>query len=461
MAYTEFYCRTTGSNLNAGSENADAARLTYASGNWVAATGVFTVASGNPVNDGVVVGDFASVYPDGSSVGVFIGRVTARNATTITVDLTAKSGTAPTNGTGNRTLKIGGAFKGPNAAENFPFGFIQSTLTNSSGHYPRINFKNGTNYSITAAITHANAGPIRWEGMTTTPGDGGRATIDGGTGGASYVPLTISGNGNSLINIIIGNNGATGSATGLVVSGACDVRRCVVHDVRGIGILSQTTSSVFVACETYLCNQSNTANCAGFNCEVTGTVYIRCIAHDNAGGNTNGFRLNTTCICISCIGDTNGANGFAIPATGLIELINCDCYNNAVDGIRLSNASRSVFIIENCNLLNNRGWGINGSGAGERLGVVHNCGFGAGTQDNDSGTTTGLSAIEEAGSITYANDITPWVDPANGDFRINRATAIGTGYGIFTQTASSYTGTVGYPSVGASAPAPVMVQPIR
>ncbi len=56
----------------------------------------------------------------------------------------------------------------------------------------------------------------------------------------------------------------------------------------------------------------------------------------------------------------------------------------------------------------------------------------------------------ESGSITYAADVTPWVDPANGDFRITLAAAKSAGRGSFTQTQSSYTGTIGYPDIGAA-----------
>jgi hypothetical protein len=58
--------------------------------------------------------------------------------------------------------------------------------------------------------------------------------------------------------------------------------------------------------------------------------------------------------------------------------------------------------------------------------------------------------VIESGTVTYANDVTPWVDPANGDFRINLAAAKGAGRGTFTQTAASYTGTIGYPDIGAA-----------
>ena len=40
----------------------------------------------------------------------------------------------------------------------------------------------------------------------------------------------------------------------------------------------------------------------------------------------------------------------------------------------------------------------------------------------------------------------------NGDFRINLTAAKGTGRGTYMQTAASYTGTVGYPDVGAAHP---------
>ncbi len=87
MAFTEFYVQTTGSNLNAGSTADNAAPFTYAAGTFVQSTRVFTVASGNPQSDGVTVGMFASIYTTaGATVATFVGRVSAVDATTITVD---------------------------------------------------------------------------------------------------------------------------------------------------------------------------------------------------------------------------------------------------------------------------------------------------------------------------------------------------------------------------------------
>ena len=217
MAYTEFYCQTTGSNLNAGSGTSDAAAFTYASGNWVAGTGVFTVASGDPLSDGVAVNDYASVYADGATVTGFVGKITARTTTTITVSLTIKSGTAPTDGTGTRTLKVGGAWKGPNGAEAFPFGFVAgNSMAGTTGQVTRVNLKSGTAYSVTAGMVHtALNGPTVFQGYTTTPGDLGKATIDGGTSGASYSIVSGTSNFIKLADLIFQNNGASGSTVGI------------------------------------------------------------------------------------------------------------------------------------------------------------------------------------------------------------------------------------------------------
>ena len=237
MPFTEFCCRSGGSNLNAGTrtgnstEPGTAADFTYASGNWVAATGVFTVASGNPSTDGVAVGDFASVYADGSTVTGFVGRVTARDTTTITVSLTAKAGTAPTDGTGNRTLRIGGAWLGPNGTSGFPMNFVTNTLTNASGDFPRVNYKSDQTMSITANISTVNADTTH-QGYTTSYGDLGKAILRGPTTGAAFnlIGTTVGANA-SLIDFDCAQNGATGSSGGVFWNGTGQVVRCVFHVV--------------------------------------------------------------------------------------------------------------------------------------------------------------------------------------------------------------------------------------
>lgn len=464
MAFTEFCCRSGGSNLNAGTRTGSstepgvAADLTYASGSWVAATGVFTVASGNPASDGVAVGDFASVYADGSTVTGFVGRVTARDATTITVSLSAMWGAAPSNGSNNRTLKIGGAWQGPNGSSGFPWTiFTSGNLTNSSSDNTRVNFKNDQTYSITAVITGISAGAQNFtyfQGYTATYGDGGRATIDGGTSGAAYKLLNVNYNYCLHADFIFQNNGAS-SSDDLVFTATSNGAgntffRCVFKGSRGNGLNLNEVGSA-VECEAYGNNLSNSGSLAGFNTGGNhGSCYIRCIAHDNTGSNTSGFNTTSFTTFIDCIADTNGKVGFtSANGNNGIWIKNCDAYNNGSHGIQFGLNSRPA-VLENCNLVKNGGYGISGTNGRSPV-LILNCGFGSGTQANTSGTVNLVNGSSiQSGTVTYAADVTPWVDPANGDFRINLAAAKGAGRGAFTETATSYSGTVGYPDIGAA-----------
>lgn len=460
MAFTEFCCRSGGSNLNAGTrtgnstEPGTSASFTYASGTWVNSTGVFTVASGNPSSDGVAVGDFASVYVDGSATTGFVGRVTARDTISITVSGTAKAGTKPADGVSNRTLKIGGAWKGPNGTEAFTFGFVQSTLNNAAGDYPRINFKNDATYSITAAMTHASLGPTRFQGYTTAYDDFGRATIDGGTSGASYSLLTLSANHLDVADIIFQNNGATGSATGCAFnSDRGTFLRCVFNSFRGTSCSNNnSTGACWIECEFYASNQSNTSLLAGLALSIQGTICIRCIFHDNAGSNTCGVRLIGlgTFTFVNCIFDTNGLHGIVATSFAQIITTGCDFYNNGTDGIQSNSSNNCSLLIESCNFIKNGAYGVRGVSGAIINGALLNNGYGTGTAANTSGNTSNIGGAGETGAINYASNVLPWTDAPNGDFRINLAAAKDAGRGSFTETAASYSGTVGYPDIGAA-----------
>lgn len=451
MAFTEFCCRSGGSNLNAGTRTGNStepgtgADFTYASGNWVQSTGVFTVASGDPSSDGVAVGDFASVYADGSTVTGFVGRVTARDATTITVSLTAKAGTAPTDGTGDRTLKIGGAWKGPNGSEDFPFDLATlHTLTNASSDSPRINMKNDAQYDITASITPSTpTATVYIQGYTSSYADLGRAIIDGGTAGASYILFGVASPW-WFFDLTFQNNGASGT-TGNTSNG--HFVRCVSGPSRGPGF---SGSGFRIECEAFSCNAGNASGNAGMTSN--NAIHIRCISHDNTGSNSVGFlETGGTGVYINCIADTNGADGFGVATSGTqLWMVNCDSYNNTRDGFRSQRNGVTNIHAQNSNFVKNGGYGVNVSGSGLHYGYLINCAFGAGTQANSSGQTNAIGMIQNLGAVTYANDVTPWVDPANGDFRINLAAAKAAGRGAFLQTAASYAGTVAYPDIGAA-----------
>lgn len=446
MAYTEFCCKSGGSNLNAGTIVGDSSvpstspLLEYASGSWVASTGVFTVASGNPSTDGVVIGQFASIYVNGATTTGFIARVTAVSSTTITVSTTIKAGTAPSDGTGNTTLRIGGAWAGPSGTSGFPFTISLTSLLNTSSNPPRVNFC-GT-FSITSTITAIAANDITWEGYNTIYGDSGFATLTGPTTGTSFTLLTmvLASNRNTFKKFVFENNGATGTATGILFNGTITSICCIFRNFRGTGVQLSNTGN-FLECEAYNCNQSNTGGLGGMFAGNTGISFVNCISHDHSA-NSYAFRGIGINSFINCIADTSG-QGFWIAGSSL--LLNCDAYNNTSHGVMVTGPLFDLRII-NCNFVKNGGYAI--YSVGQVLGHVLNCGFGTGTQANVSGNILSTT-IEQSNNINYPADTTPWNNPVSGDFRLISPFAKNAGYGRFLQTQSGYTGAVAYPDIGA------------
>jgi hypothetical protein len=446
-AFTEFYCQSGGSNLNAGSTTSNTAAYTATNGGWNSGTGVFTPASGDP-SASVAVGDFASVYTDSATVTGFVGRVTAVSSTTVTVSITAKAGTIPTTGASGISCKVGGAWQGPNGASGFPFGTIGGTLTNAAADYPRTNFKNSATYSVTAAITHAVSGPAFWQGYTSTPGDGGRATLDGGTSGASYILLNVNATNNNLSDLIFQNNGATGGNAGIQDLQTGDVfTRCTFKGMRGAGlnIANVSVPRFVVECEATGNNLSNTAGVGGFSANQA--VFVRCVSFRNTGSNNVGFNIQGGA-AVECVAAENGGPGFRV--NGNAAIINCDAYFNGGTGIALTSGSAIGDYVENCNLVKNGSYGIDGNSLAGTTALIYNCAFGSGTQANTSGQTNFTKGVVVAGSVTYASGVTPWVDPANGDFRINLSAAKSAGRGAFLEAQSGYAGTIAYPDIGAA-----------
>lgn len=457
MSYVDFCCRSGGSNLNAGTRTGNStipgtsADFTYASGTWVAGTGVFTVASGDPAAAGVAVGDYASVYPDGSTVTPFVGRVTARTSTTITVSLTIKMGTAPTDGTGNRTLKIGGAWAGPSGSVTFPFALLNTTVTPTVDDILCLNVKSDVTASMTANITCSLAGPYQVSGFATTYRDeSGKWTISGATTGASYIALTISGARAFYTDMVIANNGATGTAVGLSATGGrFHGYRLSVSETRGAGMSVTGVCSLY-ECETFACNKSNTASSGGFVMTSSGVVN-RCFSHDNTGSNNNGFVStggNVLVIMRDCISDSNGKSGFLVNGSASLSLSGCDFYNNGTNGLLLETNS-SVVTVENSNFVLNATYGVRCTVAG--VIDLQNCGFpAAGTTANGTDISSTSGVITNDAPITIAANTTPWNAPGTGDFRITATSNKGTGRGAFTSLGSGKTGTVAYPDVGAA-----------
>jgi hypothetical protein len=457
MAFAEFVCRSGGSNMNggglaSGAEPGTSAAYTSTNGNWNG-TATFTPTDGSTPNASVNAGDWASVYNDGATTPVYIARVVSVGAGVngiITLHTTFKSGTAPTSSATGRTIKVGGAWLGPNGAVSFPFNFlVPQSMLSVAGDTPRVNFKNDQTYTISAAMTHGTHGPMLWQGYTTTFGDLGRATITGGTTGVSFTLLSIASVVDHVVSdFIFDHNGATGSADG-IAGGTIrtQVTRCVFRNMVGAG----ADEGVYIECEAYGNNTGNGGGSGGFISLGSTLFCVNCISHDNAGSNSNGFYCQSAqFVAINCISAHNGSHGFNMNnMTGPVMLHNCDTYNNAGSGLRKQGGSSCPVLIRNSNFVKNGAWGIDLSGSSAGIeGTLYNNGYGAGTQANVSGKING-GAVYEVGPVNYASGVTPWVDPANGDFRINLAAAQGKGRGAFPSLMAGFSGTVAYPDIGA------------
>lgn len=454
--FTEFYCQSGGSNLNSGSTTSNSAGYTKTNMNWNGST-IYTITDGTNPSASVSVGDWASVYLDAATNGVFISRVTAvqnANNGTITVSSTIKAGAAPSSGASGRSISVGGAWKGPNGASGFPLSLnTLGNLQNASLNTCRINMKNDATYSVTAQLTTGTSGnkPITVQGYTSTVGDLGRAIIDGGTStGAIFNNSGTTGF--TFADLILSTSITTGT-TDLVFDGANGGLwlRCVFHGSRGVG-LDQSGSGVNIECEAYDCNKANTASIGGFRFG-NGTVSIRPYSHDHsAGSNGHGFVTSDHCTLIDPIADSNGGSNFLISSVtnpGVVVILNSDAYNATGDGINVASGITGGWLyVENGNLTKNGGKGINNVTGAAFPGLTYNLGYGTGTQANGASDT--LGGIAQSGNVTYASNASPYTAPTTGNFSINLAAAQGAGRGAFTETDGTNTGTVGYPDIGAA-----------
>jgi hypothetical protein len=456
MAYTEFCCRAGGSNLNAGSLRGDSTEpgtsptLTYASGTWVLSTLTFSQAIGNPITDGVTVGDFVSIYPDGATVAVFIARVTSITSMTIVVSGTIKMGTAPADGVSNRTLRLVGAWLGPNAAVTFPFNLINSNLVGLSGGLPCVNLKNDQTYAMSASITHSNTFTAIF-GYSSTYRDGGRATITNSA--TSGTTLILSGANTVAGFLIIKGLAASGTAAGMSITSRSVAMAISIQDFFGVGMTASTTYGTVIECESYNNSRSNGGTSAGFNTTGSQTTFIRCLAAKCVGSNNAGFRASNGAAFIDCISSENQV-GAVLSGTGTNFMHNCDLVANVSHGISIL-GSLGMITLENNNFIKNgtggTGYGVSSSLAADAtVGVMINCGFGAGTYANATGKINNLAGVVELGTVDYPSNSSPYVNHLTGDFRISLAQAQNAGCGSFSQGVAGYSGAMIYQDIGSN-----------
>lgn len=475
VSYTDFFCNNNlsgTSNLWAGSTSTASPVYQAANGNWNG-TSIYTPTDGSTPANTVSAGMWASVFLDGSIVAVYVARVTTVAAGVngaITLSTGASAGTAPTSGGTGRSIAVGGCWHGPGTGDqlggqggttnSFPIGFFAQTLTNSSQFAPRCNFKGGTTYSITNVMIQNNTGPMIFEGYTTSVGDGGKATFDGGTTGTSFSLLRIDAGKCSYIDLIFNHNGNSGASC-IVTNGAGGnqfYKGCVFANGMGSGYHGGLAFQTLVECEACTNNQSNTSGFAGFRDAGSESCFIRCKSHDNSGNNTVGFQTGES-VLIDCISTGNGSHGLNSSSTSWLTVKNCDFRGNSGSAINLSSATvGGILYIENTDLFKSTANGIAATGTSAREGAITYYVSGTGTEQNTSGDLANniqgnkLNALFINHGISFPSNLTPWVDPANGNFTLSQNTTNrATGAGVFTEfTLNSPTNTVSYPDIGAA-----------
>lgn len=457
--FTEFWVQPTGGNTNSGHTADDSATFSAVSGNWTNATLKFFKSGLNPVAGGVTNGAWAALsltaFPTNAQYDAIVTGADD-TADTITLSSLAFMGTNPGNNVGGMSIRVGGAWKGPttNTMVNgggFPFNFAVGTATNATAIFPRVNFKSGTTYNVASSITHATVGPLRFEGYTSTPGDGGKALIDGGATGTSYTVFNLNAVNVDLINFIFDHNGNSGTTRAIGISTSENLIRGVVVRNMYYSGFSISGAVQLEECEVYGCNAANAANEGGLRNAGAGSRFIRCYLHDNTGANASGVVNTVDGLYVNCIFESNGKDGITSSATTGVGFYGCDFYNNTSSGIDLTAGSGAYLYMENCNFIKNGTYGINSSGSALRNGEVLSCWWGTGTSTNSSGNIATLGGIFVDNINLYATDVLPWTDAPNGDFRINLTAAKSVGRGVFTQAAiNSPTNTVAFPDVGAA-----------
>lgn len=409
MAYTEFYMQTTGSNVNAGSTNADAASITQTNGSWDITADTFIATAGLPFA-AVSVGDWASIYNDGATVTPYISQVTAVNSlgASITLSTTVKFGTKTAAGATGKSCKIGGAWA--------DLGMTAASVALNTGTVPlstRINVKAGTYASTTTARTLALAGatttPLWWRGYNAAIGDldadftTAKPSITFTTG-----TLTASGTHQIFSNLSFVATTAT-SRTVNVTGAGIKFDRCRFD--------AQNASAAAYAC-TIGAATTRFSRC-WFKATTTATQVVlssfvtECYGCVFLGGGHGLTSDNANLIAVGCVFRSNGGDGIRriTGASGLV-IVGCTFYAPTSDGIEMTvvPTTAQVAMIANC-LFVSCLYDINNS-SGTVTNAIHRAhnatyNFTSGHEFGFTDSPDFTAYTDSSSSVTSATDMTP------------------------------------------------------
>ena len=289
MAYQDFYCQTTGSNLNAGTSTSDTAVVTVAGTcSYSGTNGVvtFTASSGTPFSS-VSVGQWASVCSSSDTITTFVSKILSIGGSGASITFQADDAPLAYTYIGSffsfnsgqfssgssATVRVGGAWASPVPVLNATItGTINGGFNNlvaNSVATPRLNIKSGT-YSSSVSWTFGISGAssksfVLWRGYATSPGD-----LDNSANPGTHPVLSFSSTANLIVlaynrleNIDVTTSGTANplvSVTGLGVM----MTRCRVTATSGAltasGAAFNAWACYFATTSTTVTNTSCAAN---------------------------------------------------------------------------------------------------------------------------------------------------------------------------------------------------------
>ena len=224
----------------------------------------------------------------------------------------------------------------------------------------------------------------------------------------------------------------TGSFTrGVVVNSITQLVNIKVSGFADRGIYSSSAGVLVAACEI-------TAGAAGSSYAInTGgsCVVYACHVHDNPCPGM--FFSTSSSLVQSClIANNSGANSHGVRFAGVGVLLDCTIRGNGGDAVRFTAGSYGATLVRNNIFAGNGGYGMNYStGAGVPAlwaldGNAYYNNLAGRFNFDDAGT---VNPVNASGPYINSHDVglapplsaSPFVDPANGDFRLNDAAGAG------------------------------------
>jgi len=300
--------------------------------------------------------------------------------------------------------RLGGAFATPGAVGGLlvagNFLHIKQHATDYSATTTSANVANGRITTPAGAI----GTPVSIRGYETTPFDdtGVRPVYKWGVNAGTNPLLNYGGQYQDLENIILDGDGSTYTSTRAINHAAnCRCRRVKFMRFNNSQVLAFGNQSTFWDCEV-------ASNTVSFTTTNNPYRFDHCYFHDNT---TDVISCNSATFH-SCIFDSNGGHGVT-SGTALMDFNNCVFYNNTGAGVNLTGAPTWIRFT-NCIFVNNSTYGVALAAAYENV-FFDNCAF----YNNTSGKyqTANVNTANIRGEIILTED--PFVDAANGDFRLN------------------------------------------